>query len=164
MRQARAFNTSRDDCYNDCSSDASPRACAGVSPCYRGKRLYDEAVPASKALVQKYTAFNARYRTILHADVVHLRRPHGRGYDALLHVEPDRSKCKERALLVVFNQHATPLVNVSLRVPLYYAGVDDVTSVSRMGAPPVRMRLGRDWSVDLRASLPAASVVWWVFE
>mgnify|MGYP000564491319 CR=1 FL=1 len=27
----------------------------GVSPCYRGTRLYDEKVPASKALVQKYT-------------------------------------------------------------------------------------------------------------
>jgi hypothetical protein len=26
----------------------------GVSPCYRGTRLYNEAEPASKALVQKY--------------------------------------------------------------------------------------------------------------
>ena len=34
----------------------------GVSPCYRGYRLYDEAIPESKALVQKWTAFNARFR------------------------------------------------------------------------------------------------------
>ena len=85
----------------------------GVSPCYRGTRLYnegtcsekmmifrlrnddffttdarlhDEEIPASKALVQKYTAWNTEYRVILHADLIHLKRADGNGIDAILHV------------------------------------------------------------------------------
>ena len=58
----------------------------GVSPCYRGTRLYNEEIPASKALVQKYTTWNSKYRVILHADIIHLKRPDGNGIDAILHV------------------------------------------------------------------------------
>ena len=72
----------------------------GVSPCYRGKRLFNEQVPASKALVQKYTAWNARYRAILHSDILHLRRADGNGFDAVLHVQPDAGKAEERAFLM----------------------------------------------------------------
>lgn len=51
-----------------------------MSPCYRGTRLYNELIPASKALVQKYTGWNAKYRVILHADLIHLKRADGNGW------------------------------------------------------------------------------------
>lgn len=104
-----------------------------------------------------------RYRTILHADIVHLRRADGNGYDAMLHVEPDRRKCTERAMLVVFNQHPTSPVNTTLRVPLYYGGLDTVVSVSFSGSPPVSMALGRDWSVELPIHVPPVSMLWVTF-
>ena len=75
-----------------------------------------------------------RYRVILHADIIHLKRADGNGIDALLHVEPDARKCKERAMLVVFNQNPHVSVNTTLRVPLYYSGLDSVASVSVQGA------------------------------
>jgi len=94
----------------------------GVSPCYRGHRLYDPLHPAGAALVKKYTDWNMQYRVILHADIIHLKRADGSGIDAILHVEPNTAKCKERAMLVVFNQNANAAVNTTLRVPLYYSG------------------------------------------
>ena len=51
----------------------------------------------------------------MHADLIHLKRADGNGIDALLHVEPDATKCKERALLVVFNQNPHVAVNTTLR-------------------------------------------------
>ena len=136
----------------------------GVSPCYRGTRLYSELVPASKALVQKYTAWNARYRVILHADMIHLKRPDGNGIDAMLHVEPDATKSKERAMLIVFNQNPSLHVNTTLRVPMYYSGLDTTTSVSLGGAPAQNMTLARDWSVQLPVVMAPNSIAWYSFE
>mmetsp|Transcript_39281 Transcript_39281/g.126227 ORF Transcript_39281/g.126227 Transcript_39281/m.126227 type:complete len:761 (-) Transcript_39281:56-2338(-) len=136
----------------------------GVSPCYRGTRLYDDEEPASEALVQRYVAFNNKYRTILHADMVHLKRADGNGIDALLHVEPVAAKCRERAMLVVFHQSRAAAINTTLRVPLYYSGLDDVASVSRMGGEATTVRLRRDFSVTVRVEMAPASVAWWVFE
>jgi hypothetical protein len=104
-----------------------------------------------------------RYRTILHADIIHLKRPDGNGVDAMLHVEPDKSKCKERAMLVIFNQHPTNHVNTTIRVPLYYAGLDTTASVSLMGAQAVSMTLARDWSVEIVVSVPPVEMVWYTF-
>ena len=67
----------------------------------------------------RYTAWNAKYRVILHADIIHLKRADGNSFDAILHVEPDANKCKERAMLVIFNQNPDVSVNTSIRVPLY---------------------------------------------
>lgn len=136
----------------------------GVSPCCRGYRLYNELIPASKALVQKYTAWNAKYRVILHADIIHLKRADGNSFDAILHVEPDVNKCKERAMLVIFNQNPDVSVNTSIRVPLYYSGLTDTTTVSHEGNTPMSMTLSRDWSVDLQITMGPTSVTWFTFE
>ena len=136
----------------------------GVSPCYRGKRLYDELVPASKALVQKYTNWHARYRVVLHGDIIHLKRPDGNGIDAMLHVQPDPRKSAERALLVVFNPNSGQAVNTTVKVPLYYSGLSDTARVSREGAAPVSMTLARDWSIALPLTMAPNSFSWFVFE
>ena len=87
---------------------------SGVSPCYRGHRLYDPAQPAGRDLVKKYTAWNNQYRSILHADLIHLRRPNGNSVDVLLHVEPDTAKSQQRAMLLVFNQQVGRLCRLFL--------------------------------------------------
>jgi len=136
----------------------------GVSPIYRGHRLYNEAVPESKALVQKYTAWNAKYRTILHADLLHLKRADGNGIDAMLHVEPDASKSKERAMLIVFNQNPDLAANTTLKVPLYYSGLSSTVTVSLSGAAPTTMSIARDWSVTLPINMRPNTIAWYVFE
>ena len=72
-----------------------------------------------------------RRRTVLHADIVHLKRPDGNGMDAMLHVQPAISKSKERAFLMLFNQNPHVPVNTSLSVPLYYSGLSTVANVTR---------------------------------
>ena len=59
---------------------------------------------------------------------------------------------QERALLIAFNQGASASVNTSLRVPLYYSGLDTSTQVSRMGGPPFEMPLRQDWSDQVARS------------
>jgi hypothetical protein len=46
----------------------------GTQAAYRGKRLYDPASPASKALVTKWVSFFKEHRVILNADIVHVAR------------------------------------------------------------------------------------------
>jgi hypothetical protein len=133
----------------------------GVSPCYRGYRLYNELVPASKALVKKWTAFNQRYRVVLHADIIHLKRADG---NTMLHVQPATAKSKERALLMVFNQHPQIGVNASVRVPLYYAGLSSTTNVTRDDGSSLVLPLARDWTVQLPLVMEPHSFAWFVFE
>ena len=71
---------------------------AGVQACYRGPRLYD--TEATRAVVRKWVAFYKAHRAILDSDVVHLRRPDGRDWDGLLHVNPDQPT---RGLAVIHN-------------------------------------------------------------
>ena len=106
----------------------------------------------------------SRYRAILHADIIHLKRADGNGIDALLHVAPDTRKCKKRAMLIVFNQNPHASVNTTLRVPLYYSGLDKVASVSFEGGAPTSMGVGRDWSVHVPIVMPPVSFTWIVFE
>ena len=98
--------SSRLDFWAGSGSTTSPCTLALVSARFT-YRLYDEDIPASKALVQKWTAFNNRYRVVLHADIVHLKRADGNGMDAMLHVQPEPTKSKERAFLMLFNQNKT---------------------------------------------------------
>ena len=58
----------------------------GTQAAYRGKRLYDEKVPESKAMVTKWVSWFKQYREILNADIIHIRRPDLHGIDAMLHV------------------------------------------------------------------------------
>src|SRR5579884_498568 len=57
---------------------------SGVMAAYRGPRLYD--TEATRAVVKRWVDFYKRYRAILDSDIVHVRRPDGRGIDCILHV------------------------------------------------------------------------------
>ena len=86
-----------------------------------------------------------------------------------MHVEPDSPKCKERAMLVCYNQNPTEHVNTTLNVPLYDSGLDTVASLSTgsigsNGSTPVVMPLARDWTVTLDVQMPPLSGMWWSFE
>lgn len=67
-------------------------------------------------------------------------------------------------MLIVFNQNPHVSVNTTLRVPLYYSGLDTVASVSVQGGASTSMALGRDWSVHVPIVMPPVSFTWIVFE
>ena len=121
----------------------------GVQACYRGPRLFDSK--ETKAVVKRWVDFYKQHREILESDVIHLRRPDGRDWDGLLHVNP---RAKERGLAFLFNPLAKP-VQRKVRLPLYYTGLTDTASVSVNGCRAQTQRLGRDYAIETAVTIPA---------
>lgn len=132
---------------------------SGVQACYRGPRLFDSH--ETKTVVARWVSFYKEYRELLDADVIHVRRPDARDVDCLLHVLP---RGQQRGLALVCN----PLdehVQRSLRLPLYYTGIQQVAHVREQGRSTVKQHwLKRDHSIDIEISVAARSVTWFVIE
>ncbi|WP_188504140.1 hypothetical protein [Parapedobacter pyrenivorans] len=130
---------------------------AGVQACYRGPQLYD--TPETKVLVKKWVDFYKRHRRILDSDIIHLRRPDGRDYDAILHVDP---MGEEKGLLMVYNPLDTPIER-TLTVDLYYTGLRDKATVSTNDGGSKVMSLDGT-SLQLPITIPANGQVWYVLK
>ncbi|WP_353196994.1 hypothetical protein [Parapedobacter defluvii] len=130
---------------------------AGVQACYRGPQLYD--TPETKVLVKKWVDFYKRHRRILDSDIIHLRRPDGRDYDAILHVDPAG---EEKGLLMVYNPLDTPIKR-TLTVDLYYTGLRDKATVgtNEGGWETISMD---GTSLQLPVNIPANGQVWYVLK
>lgn len=129
---------------------------AGVQACYRGPRLYD--TEATKAVVKETIDWYKKYRNILNSDIIHLRRPDGRDWDGIMHVNPNLT---DKGFVLLYN----PLNNNILRkikLPLYYTGLSDKATISVQDSQAKTYTLNRDYSVDLEVSIPAEGYVWLV--
>ena len=71
---------------------------SGAAVSVTGHRLYDG--PKSQAMLKKWTDWYRRYRNIIQGDIIHLRRPDGRGLDYTLHVNAAN---REKGMLLVLN-------------------------------------------------------------
>ncbi len=131
---------------------------AGVQACYRGPRLYD--TDATKQTVSRVINWYKKYRPILNADLIHLRRPDGRDWDGILHVNP---ALKEKGLVMLFNPLKTTITR-TIRLPLYYTGLRE-TAMIRQGEGNGRTyRLNRQYEVELAVEIAPESYGWWVIE
>lgn len=129
----------------------------GVGGNFRGDRLFDS--PAVQAVVAKWAGFYRTYRDIVTADVVHLRRPDGQGWDGMMHVGP-LLQSGRRALAVLFNPTGADITQ-AIELPLYYTGLADeaVVSVGETGTPATLI-LARDYSVAVPLTIPANGFSW----
>ena len=76
----------------------------------------------------------------------------------MFHVNP---RLEHRGMLVVFN----PLdreVNRTLRVPLYYTGLEESAMVRQEEGAPREHRLARDYSIALEVSVAPRGMTWFV--
>jgi hypothetical protein len=131
---------------------------AGVQACYRGPRLYD--TEATRAVVRKWVAFYKAHRAILDSDVVHLRRPDGRDWDGLLHVNPGLAT---RGLAMIHN----PLdveIEREIRLPLEYTGLTEAALVRGEDGAARRVALERDHGITTRVKVPARGRTWLTIE
>jgi hypothetical protein len=129
---------------------------AGVQACYRGPRLYD--APETKAVVKRWVDFYKAHRAILDSSVIHLRRPDGRDWDGLLHVNPFT---KERGLAVLFNPLPEPITR-TVRLPLYYTGIEKEAVVRERDGTTRRYPLDQRDGIEVKVTLPANGVTWLV--
>jgi hypothetical protein len=138
---------------------------SGVQACYRGPRLYD--TDSTRALVQRVLRWYKTYRTILNGDIIHLRRPDGRDWDGILHVD---AQGPIHGFLLLYNPLTVPLTRTII-VPLYYTGCADKPQVLlRKGqglqnrAAAERFVPGRDGTIRLRVTLPPGGYNWYTIE
>ena len=132
---------------------------SGVIACYRGSRLFDNA--ATKAVVKKWVDFYKKYRDILNADVIHIRRPqasaanHARatGIDALMHAN---AQLKVKGLVAVWNQTDARRTD-TICVPMFYTGLTD------METPPPPLSLATPQATVWPAWPPTDPFPVWAF-
>ena len=126
---------------------------AGVQACYRGPRLYD--TDSTRKMVSGVVDWYKTNFEVLNADIIHLRRADGRDWDGWMHVNPNG---KTKALLMLFNPLSEPIKR-SVKLPLYYTGLDKTAIVRQAGQQRV-FALNRDYSIELPVTIPAGSFVW----
>ena len=128
---------------------------AGVQACYRGPRLYD--TEETRQAVVDVVRWYKKYRGILNADIVHLRRADGRDWDGFLHVDP---KGSPQALMMLFNPLDRAIAR-RIRVPLYYSGIRGSVRLKREEGTERRFDLGEGGLLELDVEIPAGGWVWY---
>lgn len=131
---------------------------AGVQACYRGPRLYD--TPNTRELVKKWVTFYKQYRSILDSDIIHLRRPDGKDWDGILHVNPHLDI---KGFASIYNPLDTAIER-TITLPLYYTGLTEEASVSICGAHKSSYHLDRNYSITLKLQLEPKSYSWIIIE
>lgn len=133
---------------------------AGVQACWRGPRLYDTA--RTLALVRHRVDWFRQHRRILESDVVPLRRPDGRDWDGLLHVDPDPA-ARERALAALYNPLEAPLAR-TLSLPLRWAGLSGAAQVTWPDGSVRLVALDGAGVARVEVELPPRGFQWLVVE
>jgi len=131
---------------------------AGVQACYRGPRLYD--TEETKQIVKKTIDWYKKYRQILNSDLIHLRRPDGRDWDGIMHVNPN---LKQKGFVMLYN----PLkesISRKINLPLYYTGLSDKVLVREKEGKSKSYTLSRNYEIDVDVTIPAEGFTWLILE
>jgi hypothetical protein len=131
---------------------------AGVQACYRGPRLFD--TDATQKMVSKTIDWYKKYRAILNADIIQLRRADGRDWDGWMHADPN---LQQKGLVMLFNPTDQPITR-TINLPLYYTGITKQASVIDFKGVSTRYQLSRDYSIPFSFSLPANGYSWFLIE
>lgn len=131
---------------------------AGIQACYRGPRLYD--TDATKKVVKETINWYKKYRDILNSDIVHLRRPDGRDWDGIMHVNPALSS---KGLVMLYNPLKESITR-KIKLPLYYSGLIKEAKVRIENGKSAMYPINRDYSIEITIQLPAEGYTWLVIE
>ena len=127
---------------------------AGVQASYRGLRLYD--TEETKEMVRSSVETYKKHRAILESPAVHIRRADGRDYDGYVHVNPD---LEEKGLAVFFNPLDSEIKR-TVKIPLYYTGLENSAVLSLFDNAPKTYDLTRDYCIEAEITIPANDFVW----
>ena len=131
---------------------------AGVQACYRGPRLYD--TDSTKALVKNMISWYKKYRNILNADIIHLRRADGRDWDGIMHVS---AQLPQKAVAMLYNPTPHPITR-EVALPLYYSGLTQSVRIREKEGVPKTYTLDRNYRAHVSVTIPAAGYTWLVAE
>ena len=131
---------------------------SGVQACYRGPRLYD--TEQTKQTVINSINWYKKYRSILNSDIIHLRRPDGRDWDGIMHVNPN---LKTKAFVMLFNPLKEKITR-TISIPLYYTGLTQQATVKEKDAVIRKFNLNREYNIDMDVELQPEGYSWFVIE
>lgn len=131
---------------------------AGVQACYRGFRLYD--TEETKQTVIGVIDWYKKYRDILNSEIIHLRRPDGRDYDGIMHIDPQG---KEKGLAMLYNP-TDQTIRRQVTLPLYYTGLGEKARIREQEGESREYILDRQYRVTVPVTIPARSYTWLVIE
>jgi len=131
---------------------------AGIQACYRGPRLYD--TERTKQTVIAVIDWYKKYRKILNADIIHLRRADGRDWDGIMHVDPSLD---EKGFVMLYNPTQERITR-TVKLPLYYTGLKNKATVKEKGGTSVTYTIGRDYTIELTFTIDTESYTWYVIE
>jgi hypothetical protein len=131
---------------------------AGIQACYRGPRLYD--TEETKEMVISVIDWYKKYRDILNADIIRLRRADGRDWDGWMHVDP---QAKQKALVMLFNPSATSMKK-KVKLPLYYTGLKETANIRVEDGNFKSFPISRNYDVDMEVEIPAEGYTWLIVE
>jgi hypothetical protein len=131
---------------------------AGIQACYRGPRLYD--TDDTKKMVVKVISWYKKYRSILNSPIIHLRRPDGRDWDGILHVNPE---AKEKGLVMVYNPTAVEMIK-QIKLPLYYTGLKMRASIREKESKAKSYKVDQNGDVLYSLRIPANGYTWLIIE
>jgi hypothetical protein len=131
---------------------------AGIQACYRGPRLYD--TDETKAMVIEVIDWYKKYRSILNADIIRLRRADGREWDGWMHVDPQG---KEKALIMLFNPLGQTITR-KLRIPVYYTGLTGQVELSEQEGIVKKYTVSTDNFVEIEVEIPANYLTWFTLK
>lgn len=131
---------------------------SGVQACYRGPRLYD--TEKTKERVVNTINWYKRYRDILNSDIIHLRRPDGRDWDGILHVNP---KLKQKGFMILYNPLKEKITR-TIKVPLYYTGLTNTAIVSKKEGVANKYKLNSNDEIELTCTIGPESYTWFLIE
>ena len=131
---------------------------AGVQACYRGPRLYD--ADTTKQMVKETISWYKKYRKILNADMIQLRRADGRDWDGWMHVDPT---LPQKGLMMLFNPTSAPITRTII-LPLYYTGKKEAVSIKNPMGVVTRYAVSRDYTIPFTFTLPANGYGWYLIE
>jgi hypothetical protein len=131
---------------------------AGVQACYRGPRLYDNQM--TKEAVIKVIKWYKKYRDILNSDIIHLKRPDGRDWDGILHLNPG---LKTKGLAMLYNPTMQKMTR-TIKIPLYYAGLTARAVVREKEGAAKSYTLNRNYEIEIPVVLQPESYTWFTIE
>ena len=131
---------------------------AGVQACYRGPRLYD--TETTRQMVAKTILWYKKYRNILNADMIQLRRADGRDWDGWMHVNPALA---QKGLMMLFNPTQVP-ITITIALPLYYTGLSKTAIIKDAKGISKTYTLNRDYTINFTFTIAADSYSWFLIE
>jgi hypothetical protein len=111
-------------------------------------------------MVTKWMGFWSKYRSILTQDIVHVKRPDMQSVDTIMHVSANMTD-PVAALAMLYNPTLTTKT-ATVILPLYYTGEEDTVVVVQEESVMGAVKLKRDYSIVVNATLKPHGVTYFV--